>query len=183
MFQNPVPQFQSPPPRQPARQVQQARNERYLPPMPEMLRTVETAAEIPPRYAQGSPKNPTKPAANPGVLVRAQTDDDRQTRGGSVVPTAKLMMPSPEQLGLATNHEPGRAPSVEDWLSARQRLETLGASYYRLEKTDGGYRFECSLPYAGDVKRERHFESAGASEVEAIRTALAQVEHWKLAGR
>ena len=43
----------------------------------------------------------------------------------------------------------------------------LGASFYRLEKADGGFRFVCSLPYAGDSNRDRHFEALAASEDEA----------------
>ena len=184
MFQSPEPQFQMQPQRQPARQAQptrQARNERYLPAMPEMLRPVENGTEPPPRYAQGSPKNPSKPVPNPGVLVRAQAADERQPRGASTVPTAKLMMPSPEELGLAAGAAPGSSPSRSEWTTARQRLDTLGASYYRLEKADAGFRFACSLPYHSDPNRERHFECVAATEADAIRAALAQVEDWKLA--
>jgi hypothetical protein len=88
-----------------------------------------------------------------------------------------LQMPSPEDLGLTSNTS--AAANSGDWTVARQRLDNLGASYYRLEKADGGFRFVCSLPYSGDPTRERHFESLAASEPEAIRLALGQVNEWK----
>jgi hypothetical protein len=185
VFQAPEPQFQAPP-RQPARQAQptrQARNDRYLPPMPEMLRPVENAPDVPPRYAQGSPKNPVKPEMNKGMLVRAQAGEEQTNSSVTTVPTAKLLMPSPEELGLAAGGAPNPASVDGDWNAARRRLDALGACYYRLEKADQGFRFTCSLPYAGDPNRERHFETLAASEADAIRMALEQVDDWKSARR
>jgi hypothetical protein len=88
-------------------------------------------------------------------------------------------MPSPEELGLLTTTPTSRAAPVLDWAGARNRLDSLGACHYRLEKApDGGFRFACALPYPGQTGQQRQFEAQAASEAESIRLVLQQVEDW-----
>jgi hypothetical protein len=111
------------------------------------------------------------------MVVRGQSGDEKPAPACNV-PAAKLVMPSPEELGLVGNDAIAATP--HDWSLARQTLDSLGASYYRLEKAaQGGFRFTCALPYASDAGRQRNFECHAASEGEAIRMALQQVEAWQ----
>jgi hypothetical protein len=96
-------------------------------------------------------------------------------------------LPAPEELGLMT--APAAAPAAPtasvsgmpvSWASARNRLEQLGATYYRLEKAaEGGYRFSCALPYPQSTTKQRNFEVRAASEEEAVREVMQEVEQWR----
>jgi hypothetical protein len=183
-----MPYFQPTPPphfQAPARSTQptrQARNGRYLPPMPEMLTPVEPQRELPPRYAQVSPRSSAVVEQPKGLLVRGQAEDEK-SKPATHSPVAKLVMPSPEDLGLSEGG--GQASDrPADWPAARLKLDSLGATFYRLEKAaEGGFRFTCALPHGSDATRQRNFESHGSDEAEAIRLALQQVETWKSSPR
>lgn len=67
-----------------------------------------------------------------------------------------------------------------DWTAAKQRLDKVGASAYRLEKVaEGGFRFTCVLPYPQSQTQERQFQAQAAGEAEAVELALRQAEIWK----
>ena len=163
-----------------------ARGNMYLPAMPDML-NAPMQTSLPQRYAQrGSGGNsnlvirgqaadepaPKRPPARPP----AQTPPARPT-AAEPQPAPKLTIPTPEELGLAAAVKSNA--SSGDWSAARVRLEQLGASHYRLEKTpEGGFSFVCALPYPETPGRQREFEARADSEPEAIRQALEQVEQW-----
>jgi hypothetical protein len=145
--------------------------------MPEMLRPIEEHASPTPRFAQDAPKLSPRREEAKGILVRGQAPEEPKR---SSPPVAKLLMPSPEELGI------GSAKETEslDWNAARRKLDSLGATAYRLEKSaDGGFCFFCSLPHTNDPVRQRSFESRGRTESEAMQLALGQAEEWRAARR
>lgn len=86
-----------------------------------------------------------------------------------------LVMPSPEQLGLA-----GGQPSTGavDWAAVHRRLDEMGAACFQIEKLKaGGCRCTCLMP-TSQPGRNHRVEAQAATEPEAVRLALAQVEQW-----
>lgn len=67
------------------------------------------------------------------------------------------------------------------WRQAVDRLNTLGASTYRL--TPGmhpqEFRFVCFVTSVDDMRITRRFESESADPLVAVEKVLAQVEHWR----
>ncbi len=165
----------------PVAQRQQMRSDMYLPPMPDMLQAPRQQLAGPPRYGQRELAD-TKPAPKSNVVIRGQSADEpppkpKPTAAMPAPAPSKLAIPSPEELGLAA----ASSAPAGDWPMARARLDKLGATYYRLEKAPEGFRFICALPYPQAPSKQREFEALGASEPEAIRQALAQVEQWQAA--
>src|SRR5262245_12864295 len=163
----------------PARAVmnrQQGRSDMYLPAMPDMLRGPgDTSGSL--RYGQ---KNLAGTKAN--SVIRGQSADENTVR--TPRETVKqnvtgLTMPMPETLGLALPKAGEQVRSKSDWASARQKLDKLGATFYRLEKVpDGRFRFSCAVPHAKLADRQQQFEATGPTEEESIHQVLAQIEHW-----
>ena len=164
-----------------------ARSDMYLPPMPDML-SAPGSTNPQQRYAQRGV------AGNQGsnLVIRGQSADEPPPKRAPAPPpqaqtppaqpratppaAGKLSIPTPEELGLAAGKSDGQR---SDWSAARSRLDQLGATYYRLEKApEGGFSFVCALPYPQTPARQRQFEATAASEPEAIRQALDQVEQW-----
>jgi hypothetical protein len=150
--------------------------------MPEMLRPMNH--QQPPAPRAGQPLAKANGTANPPqVVVRGQIGEDQPGKPAPSPPaTAKLVMPSPEELGLltATATPQPATPPVADWAAASSRLDQLGACYYRLEKApEGGFRFVCALPHPQQPNQQRQFEARAATDAEVIRLALQQVEEWK----
>ncbi len=88
-------------------------------------------------------------------------------------------MPSPENLGV-------RAPSgpqgAGDWGVLSRRLRDLGATDFHLDHSPAGYRFSVLLP--GDRPGlTRRIDAAAATETEAVRLGLDQVEQYSQARR
>lgn len=158
---------------QPAQQQPRyAKSSVYLPPMPEMLKP------------QGLPASkPATAGAKPNQPVIRGQEPEEATRRSSVQLGApsKMSIPAPEALGLVTNSSAGAPPTNSvDWNTARNRLDQLGATFYRLEKAaEGGFRFSCTIPYLQDRSRQRQFDIQAANEPEAIRLAMQQVEQWQ----
>jgi hypothetical protein len=179
------PLTRSQPARQPAPQRRAASaSDRYLPAMPDMLRP-PSAQNGPPRYGQATAGRSSTQGSS--LVIRGQAPEEPATGTPKQQIQARLQMPTPEELGLlpAGQADQPRRQATEqpvqgDWSAARNHLEKLGASHYRLEKTpDGGYRFACALPKGGAPGHESQFEARAASEGEAIRLALEQVEAWR----
>lgn len=62
----------------------------------------------------------------------------------------------------------------------QERLQTLGASYFRLESFGSAgqfYRFQCEVPIGGDGA-VRHFEATSINALEAMDSVLAEVDRW-----
>jgi hypothetical protein len=199
----PRPQYQARPVAQSQGGQRNSRNDIYLPPMPEMLQSRNpSSASAPPRYAQNDPsrapkpepaRNPKTETRNEPAVVRGQAPDD----GGRNQPNTRVSLPTPEQLGLINSGEaeanraliagntasrPASGSSQKatlDWTEARQRLDRIGASAYRLEKVaDGGFRFTCTLPYPQSQTQERQFEAQATGEAQAVELVLRQAERW-----
>ncbi len=106
--------------------------------------------------------NQTQTTAGATGRVRMQADDPSP----SVPP---LRMPSPEQLGVG----PTTRATETDWTAVRKRMEALTVSSFHLQKLDGGFRFTCVVPVAGE---RRKIEADGLTEAEAIDLALTRAE-------
>lgn len=110
-------------------------------------------APKPPAAAQ-APTPPAAAFAPKPPAVRAQMADEPR-------PTPKISLPSPEQLGV---------PVPMSWAEARVRLDRAGATGLTLDRDAAGYRFACKLPGG------RSAEARAATEAEAVRLVLVQVE-------
>jgi len=115
----------------------------------------------------------------PAPTVRGQIGDEAQP---PLVPRpaeqrpAPLVMPPPEQLGVASAR-PAAADSP-DWAVVHHRLDLLGACSIQLDKLGrGGCRFTCLLP-TGTPDRFHRVESQAATAAEAVRLALDDAEKW-----
>ena len=77
------------------------------------------------------------------------------------------------------------APGDLTWEQARERLQQLGATHFRLEmdSESGQYRFWCRLPVKGQTNVGRQFEAWAPSDMAAVIQILAQVEAWRSARR
>lgn len=155
-------------------------NGRYLPAMPEMLN---------PQSRQAAQPRPNPPANNAvastkgagsNVVIRGQGGEEPAS-----VPVAKLSIPAPEELGLLTSASPQATPASGpmDWAGAKAHLEKLGATHYRLEKATEGWCFVCALSHPQQPSAQRQFEAHAATEAEAIRSLLKQVEEWRATGK
>ena len=122
--------------------------------------------------------------ARPGILPQrrpAQTTKANQTQISGATgrvrlqgaeeseATQPLRMPSPDELGVGPK---SRAKDV-DWSGVRDRMKALSVSSFHLQKLEGGYRFTCVVPVAGE---RRKIEADGLTEAEAIDLALSRAE-------
>jgi len=92
-------------------------------------------------------------------VVRGQSDDDHARPAAPVA--VALVMPSPEQLGVAA--------------SPAARFDRVGASSLHMEKlANGACRVSCHVPT--EPGRTRRFEAHAASADEATRLVLEAAE-------
>jgi hypothetical protein len=104
-------------------------------------------------------------------VARAQIADD-----AAPAKSARLAMPSPEQLGVGAARP---AETALDWAATRRTLSDLGAQSFSLDRLpDGGHQFVCMLP-TSDAAKPHRVVGRGASEAEAVRRALAEARRWK----
>jgi hypothetical protein len=124
----------------------------------------------------GQPLAQTPSSGRPVFRAKGPDDPVPPPVAPAPVNAAPLILPSPEQLGIARSDK--AAPAAVDWTAARRRLDQVGATCFHLEKlTTGGYRFTCLLPTA-QAGRNHHVEAVAASEAEVVRLALEQSEQW-----
>lgn len=119
-------------------------------PIPIQRAVAPVQAYVPPRLE--SPRT-----AAPKLLVRGQNDDA----------SPAVRIPTPEELGLATNKVVSGDESI-DWTMVERRLDVVGATGHQIEKIATGFRFTCQLP-SGPVS------GRGATKGEAVRSTLAQL--------
>jgi len=148
----------------------------YLPAMPDMLQGPgDSSGSL--RYGQ---RNAAGTKAN--TVIRGQSADENAVRAPRMTvkqSTTGLTIPTPDTLGLDLPRVGEQIQSKIDWSGARQKLDKLGATFYRLEKVpDGKFRFTCALPHPKLADRQQQFEATGSTEEESIRQVLAQIEHW-----
>jgi len=109
--------------------------------------------------------------------VSAEEREPRSIRAAVQAPTP-LVIPSPEQLGVAAPPALPRDPNL-DWARIHKQLHELGAVTIHLETTaDGGTRFVCHLATA-EFGRTQAIEQTAATEAEAVRLVLTRAEQWK----
>jgi len=77
------------------------------------------------------------------------------------------------------------APTLEERVAPLlERLRTLGASDYSLEKwgNDGQlYRFCCAMPLSADDHLSQQFEAVNVEPGESIQEVLTEVTNWQMA--
>lgn len=107
----------------------------------------------------------------PAPTVRAQEPEE------SPPPTrpAPLVLPSPEQLGIAAAPPAVRSEGDLDWTAVHQRLDRLGVRCFQLDKTANGCRVTCLLP-SSRPGYQRRIEVQATTPVEAVRLLLARIE-------
>lgn len=87
----------------------------------------------------------------------------------------------------AVSQAPGASqlpPSSQDgeFQQISQRLQELGATYYRLESWGSGrplFRFQCRMAIMGSSGLTRQFEATDQDPAQAMRQVLNQIEAWK----
>lgn len=115
--------------------------------------------------AGGSPPK----APQPQPIIRMQGPDPE-----AAAPPARLVMPSPEELGLALPVGPAPTTKEIDLNSAYTRLRQLGAIGLHLDRlTQGGYRATFVLSAS---EGPRQVNADGATEGAALAAALERAE-------
>jgi hypothetical protein len=132
---------------------------------------------LPGRYASQTPAPPySRPGTAPvsPVKVRGKRPDDEPERRAA--PKAALLtLPPPEQLGIGT--KAAVAAAEVDWNDVYRRLRVLNSRSSHLEAVPEGFRFVCELRTT-DPNRPYRVEGQGATEADAVRSALARAEQW-----
>ena len=120
-------------------------------------------------------------SAEPKPKVRLQSADPTPP-----VQVARLVLPSPEELGLSSARPAGQATappdapaqSAVDWNDAHARLRRLNAVGFHLDRlSEGGCRVTFQLP-TQQPQRTHVVESIGRTDAEAVHLALQQAEQW-----
>ena len=73
------------------------------------------------------------------------------------------------------------AASVDQFRHAQERLQQLGATYYRLETWGTGgqrFRFQCRVPCRTNPTCERHFEATDSDALQAMGRVVSDVQQW-----
>ena len=90
---------------------------------------------------------------------------------------------TPENANAPRPNTGNPAMNGPDFHAIQQRLQTLGATYYKLEMTakQQTFRFHCRvLPHDGSGLT-RHFEAADPDPVTSMRKVLDQIEQYRAA--
>jgi len=78
--------------------------------------------------------------------------------------------------------DPSMRELPQNFESLQNRLNVLGATYYRLEKWGNRgelFRFSCFVTPSDTNAYEKHFQSIGADAVTVMRSVIADIEAWK----
>jgi hypothetical protein len=122
----------------------------------------QTAMPAPPPGRQTQPSSPALASADMKPKVRAVPED-------SPAPLPRLVLPTPESLGIQFRDTTAQAAAV-DWNAVHARLEQLGISNFQRERlAQGSYRVILALG-------TRQVEATGATEAAAMVTALQRAE-------
>src|SRR5690242_17549425 len=92
-----------------------------------------------PLRRQPAPTTQTNQQQTAAGRVRMQSDE-------AALSAPPLRMPSPEQLGVG----PKTRQAEVDWTAVRTRMTALSVSSFHLQKLEGGFRFTCVVPSAGE---------------------------------
>ena len=135
---------------------------------------------------ENGPRSGSSRAVPPGVVCK----DGVCTIPNRQAPPAARRTSGPDgddQSVVSVNSATGPEAAGENltWEQARERLQQLGATHFRLEMdVEGGqYRFWCRLPVDGQSHVGRQFEAGASSDMEAVTRALEQAEAWRWAPR
>jgi hypothetical protein len=125
----------------------------------------------PPRQAPAVAQQP-----QPRPIVRLQAPEELIPPP----PPPRLVLPAPEQLGVACASAAAGTPRdlPVDWNVTRDRLQSLGVVGFHLTKLSGAsYRVAFVLPTT-QAGRMHHIEAEAATEGAAVRRALDQADQW-----
>ena len=146
------------------------------------LRIAPTATQIatssqPPQLLHA--QQAQTPAAPPAFTMQPDPFSARVAAGPVETVNFEVQTPaSPIPLPAAANSAVAK-PSIPE---LRQRIEQLGATWYRLEQwgeTGDMYRFACQVEVDPNTGLKRQFEAVTASPDEALIDVLAQIETWR----
>jgi hypothetical protein len=113
--------------------------------------------------------NPAYPSTGVDPLVRtASAEESPGVRPEGIAPGAA---PAPRRAD----------PQMGEFQEIQQRLQDLGATYYRLETWAGRsqFRFHCRMAVRDNSHYSRNFEATDADPMVAMRRVLEQVERWR----
>jgi hypothetical protein len=117
------------------------------------------------------PANLTLPPPPPGVaspVADATRPKVRAVSEDPPPPPRRLVLPTPEQLGIAIT--PAAEKLVVDWNQVQSRLERLGIMRLQRDRLPaGGFRVVLGLP-------TQQVEATGATEAAAVLLALERAE-------
>lgn len=140
----------------------------------------------PPASPQFRPTAPTSAGLATGSIpapaapkFRAQAPDPMP------MPPARLVLPTPESLGIGARNPAAvtsQAAVSLDWNQTHQRLKDLGAVGFHLDRVGAQVRVTFWLPTA-EPGRTQLVESTAVSEAEAVNAALHQAHSFRLASR
>ena len=133
-----------------------------------------TSVPAAPRPAPLSPQAAAAPQPRP--IVRLQAPEELIPND----PPKPLVLPAPEQLGvaLARPTTPALLDLPVDWNVTRDRLNRLGALHFAVTKLPAGaYRIAFELPTT-QPGRTHHIEAEAATEGAAVCQALDLADLW-----
>ena len=121
---------------------------------------------------QGNPINGIQPMPAPQTKIRMQALEEPPMP----LPMARLVLPSPEELGVAVNLNKAALlqEATADFGTLFARLRQIGAVGFHLELAGIGYRASIVLP--GPGSQIATVEGLGTTEGAAIAKALANID-------
>lgn len=117
-----------------------------------------------------SPVRIAQASALPPAIIRGQMADDV----GSARSIAAVAMPAPDQLGVNAHLANGAC----DWTAIHRRVQELGVVSFQMDRLSPEvYQITCLVP--AEANHTHRIEAHGATEAEAARCALDEVQRWK----
>lgn len=175
------------------RRPQAMANTGSLPPS-EGAGAVPPTGDIPPAPWRSPPGElPQDPGSQPlrpeeklpaGNYPTTGLDPLVRTASAEEIPPGRASEALPDKEGARglPDATPRRAdPQQGEFHEIQQRLQELGATYYRLETWAGRaqFRFHCRMAVRDNSHYSRNFEAMDADPMAAMRRVLEQVERWR----
>jgi hypothetical protein len=131
--------------------------------------------QTPPVQAPAARPAPAVNAALAGNATRQPTIRAQSADAPAAAPP-RLVLPTPEALGLVSNRESAVRPaSTLDWNDARVRLRRVGAVGFHLDEIAPG-RWRATLLLPQNDQPARHIEASADSDSAALAGVLERAE-------
>ena len=122
--------------------------------------------------------NPVQRSA-PSKSDEARIDDHDSVQSAISLSAPKIASQSPIQ---QVSYERVQPAPQQDFALLRQRVNALGATYYKLEEWGSRgelFRFSCRVASSGQFSFEKPFEAVGSDPIVVIQSVIADIERWK----